>query len=106
MRVRVKADTPDDTLLQNRFTLTSESTPNPLVSNEVRHPVLSVNLALSKEVAPKEAAPGDLLTYTLKVTNPASTPLEVRLEDTPDPRLAYLEGSARGGRCGGSPWSP
>ena len=53
MRVRVKADTPDDTLLQNRFTLTSESTPNPLVSNEVRHPVLSVNLALSKEVAPK-----------------------------------------------------
>ena len=102
MRVRVKADTPDDTLLQNRFTLTSESTPNPLVSNEVRHPVLSVNLALSKEVAPKEAAPGDLLTYTLKVTNPASTPLEVRLEDTPDPRLAYLEGSARGGRCGGS----
>jgi len=102
VRVRVKADTPDDTLLQNRFTLTSESTPNPLVSNEVRHPVLSVNLALSKEVAPKEAAPGDLLTYTLKVTNPASTPLEVRLEDTPNPRLAYLEGSARGGRCGGS----
>ena len=100
--VRVKADAPAAPPLPNRFTLTSESTPNPLVSNEVRHPVLSVNLALSKEVAPKEAAPGDLLTYTLKVTNPASTPLEVRLEDTPDPRLAYLEGSARGGRCGGS----
>ena len=102
MRVRVKADTPDDTLRQNRFTLTSERTPHPLVPHAVRPPVPSVNLALSKEVAPKEAAPGDLLTYTLKVTNPASTPLEVRLEDTPDPRLAYLEGSARGGRCGGS----
>lgn len=102
VRVRVKAGTPDDTLLQNRFTLTSEATPNPLVSNAVTHPVLSVNLALEKRVRPEEAAPGDVLTYTLRVTNPASTPLEVRLKDTPDPHLAYLEGSARGGRCGGS----
>lgn len=102
VRVRVKADTPDDTFLQNRFTLTSEATPNPLVSNEVSHPVLSVNLALEKRVRPEEAAPGDVLTYTLRVTNPASTPLEVRLKDTPDPHLAYLEESARGGRCGGS----
>ncbi len=29
-------------------------------------------------------------------------PLEVWLRDTPDPRLAYVEGSARGGRCGGA----
>ncbi|MGC8875947.1 hypothetical protein [Thermus sp.] len=108
VRVRVKPDAPEEALLQNRFTLFSQETPEPLVSNEVAHPLLSLNLALEKRVSPGEVAVGGVLTYTLKVTNPASVPLEVRLTDTPDPRLRYLEGSARGGPCGGalSPMEP
>ncbi|WP_337843840.1 hypothetical protein [Thermus sp.] len=94
VRVRVK-EVPDDTLLQNRFTLRSGPTPNPIPSNPVEHPVFATHLLLKKSVAPEVVRLGEVLEYRLEVTNPSSAPLTVRLLDTPDPALRYLPGSAR-----------
>lgn len=107
LRVRVRPGVPDDTLLANTFLLRSAETPNPLVSNQVEHPVFGVSLLLQKEVAPKVARVGDLLTYRLTLQNPSAAPLTVRLTDTPPPGTRYEPGSGRLG-CGqaGTPREP
>lgn len=107
LRVRVRPGVPDDTLLENAFLLRATEVPNPLVSNRVRHPVFGVGLLLQKEVAPKVARVGDLLTYRLTLQNPSAAPLTVRLTDTPPPGTRYEPGSGRLG-CGqaGTPREP
>ncbi|WP_460414128.1 hypothetical protein [Thermus hydrothermalis] len=100
LRARVKADTPDDALLENAFTLRAREAPNPVASNPVRHPVFGANLLLRKEVSPRVARIGDLLTYRLTLENPSSAPLAVRLTDTPPPGTRYEPGTAR--LCEGS----
>lgn len=94
LKVRVRANTPDDSLVANTFLLRSQETPNPLTSNPVTHPVFSVNLLLRKEVSPKEAVVGDLLTYYLTLENPSSASLTIRITDTPPPGTRYEPGTA------------
>ncbi|WP_245606086.1 hypothetical protein [Thermus amyloliquefaciens] len=95
LRVRVRAAVPDDTLVENAFSFKSRETPNPILSNTTRHPVFSVNLLLKKEVTPKEAVVGDLLTYRLILENPSAAGLTVRITDTPPPGTRYEPGTAR-----------
>ncbi|GLV47167.1 hypothetical protein TJA_03410 [Thermus sp. LT1-2-5] len=99
LRVRVRAEAPDDALVENAFLLRAKEVPNPVASNPVRHPVFGVNLLLRKEVGPKEARIGDLLTYRLILENPSTAPLTVRLVDTPPPGTRYEPGTALLG-CG------
>ncbi len=105
LRVRVKPGTSDDTLVHNQARLRTPLGPDPLPSNSVKTPIWGAALLLRKEVRPQEAQPGDLLTYTLRISNPASAPLTVRLEDTPDPRLRLVEGSVRRGCANPVPWN-
>jgi len=92
--VRVKNDTPDDTLIENEFTLQADQTPNTLVSNTTKTPVWSTNLLLQKRVTPERVKLGDRLHYVLIVSNPSSSPLEVTVTDTPPAYLEYIPGSA------------
>ncbi len=94
LRVRVRPDAPDDALVENTFLLRAKEVPNPVGSNPVRHPVFGVNLLLRKEVGPKEARIGDLLTYRLILENPSPAPLTARLVDTPPPGTRYEPGTA------------
>lgn len=106
LQVRVRPGTPDDTLILNRFSLTSALTPNPLHSNTVQNRVLTTQLLLQKSVDRPKASYGDRLTYRLEVANPSTADLEVRLVDTPPQGTQYVAGSARlypaGGGCAGS----
>ncbi|WP_457630670.1 hypothetical protein [Oceanithermus sp.] len=94
LRVRVKDGTPDDTLIENRFELQADQTPNTLVSNTTRTPVWSSALLLQKQVNPAAARLGDRLHYTLTISNPSTAALTVTLADKPEPHLAYIAGSA------------
>ena len=102
LQVRVKPSTPDDALIRNQARLLTPLAPDPLPSNPVENPVWGAALLLQKAVKPPEAQVGDVLTYTLRVANPAGAPLEVQVVDTPDPRLQHVEGSATRG-CGPAP---
>ncbi|PZA08211.1 MULTISPECIES: DUF11 domain-containing protein [unclassified Meiothermus] len=106
LQARVRPGTPDDTLILNRFSLTSTLTPDPLRSNLVQNRVLSAGLLLQKSVDRSKASYGDRLTYRLEVANPSTADLEVRLVDTPPQGTQYVAGSARlypaGGGCAGS----
>jgi uncharacterized repeat protein (TIGR01451 family) len=97
LQVRVKAATPDDTLIRNQARLLTPLAPDPLPSNPVENPVWGAGLLIQKEVRPWEVQVGDVLTYTLRVANPAGAALEIQVVDTPDPRLQYVEGSATRG---------
>jgi uncharacterized repeat protein (TIGR01451 family) len=94
LRVRVNAAVPDNVAIVNRFSLRSADIGNPLVSNSVTLRVQAAALLLEKRVEPRKVKVGDLLTYTLIAVNVGQVPLTVRLEDTPDPHLQYLAGSA------------
>lgn len=94
LKVRVKGDVPDDTPIENAFTLRSDQTPNTLVSPRVRTPVWSSSLLLEKKVTPRQARLGDVLHYTLRVHNPSTAPLTLTITDAPDPYLRYISGSA------------
>ena len=93
LRVRVKNTTPDDTRIENRFTLQADQVPNALASNITRTPVWSSQLLLQKQVNPPKARFGERLHYTLTVSNPSTAALTVTVTDTPDPHLLYLNGS-------------
>ncbi|RIH76709.1 hypothetical protein Mcate_01670 [Meiothermus taiwanensis] len=94
LRVRVSTAAPDNAAIVNRFSLRSAEISNPLVSNSVTLRVQAAALLLEKRVEPRKVKVGDLLTYTLTAVNVGQVPLTVRLEDTPDPHLQYLAGSA------------
>ena len=93
LRVRVKNTTPDDTRIENRFTLQADQAPNTLVSNTTRTPVWSSQLLLQKQVNPSTARLGERLHYTLAISNPSTATLTVTVTDTPDPHLVYVSGS-------------
>lgn len=101
LRARVREDTPDDTLVQNAFSLRAQDLNQPILSPPTRHPVFGVRLLLRKEVSPKSARVGDLLLYRLTLENPSPSPLTVRLRDLPPPGTAYEPGTALLG-CGAS----
>ncbi|WP_457629190.1 hypothetical protein [Oceanithermus sp.] len=91
--VRVKENTPDDTVVSNAFSLTADQFPVPVSSDPVENPVWTTSLLLQKEVDPSEVKIGDRLRYTLKVSNPSTAALVVTLTDTPPAHLAYVPGS-------------
>jgi len=93
LKVRVKDDTPDDTLIENQFTLQADQTPNTLISNTTRTPVWSSLLLLDKQVTPGQVGLGQRLHYVLQVTNPSIAPLTITLTDTPADYLTYVPGS-------------
>lgn len=94
LRVRVNKETPEGTKIQNAFSLRSSETPVSQVSNTVSVPVESINLLVLKTVNPQKANWGDVLTYTLSVSNPFTNPMVVRVVDTPPDSLEYVAGSS------------
>jgi len=94
LETRISPTAPHNATIPNRFSLRSSAVRDPLLSNTVTLSVQASTLLLEKRVKPTQASVGDLLTYTLTVVNVGRTELLVRLEDTPDPGLAYLQGSA------------
>jgi len=94
LTVRVKSEAPDDTLIENRFTLRAEQIPNTLVSNTTRNVVWSSQLLLEKRVTPAKVKYGDRAHYALTLVNPGTTNLKVTLTDSPDAHLRYVSGSS------------
>lgn len=97
LRVRVGRDVRDDQELRNVFELTSSELPAPLHSNAASAVVWNTAPLLSKTLDRRDAAPGDLLTYTLTLKNPsASTALvDLVITDTPAAALKYVTGTSR-----------
>jgi uncharacterized repeat protein (TIGR01451 family) len=79
--------------INNQFSLQADQVPT-LLSNIAVVGIRPGTLLLQKQVQPTQATYGDLLTYTLTVSNPSQTALNVRLEDTPAAGLAYVPGSS------------
>ncbi|GHF52118.1 putative repeat protein (TIGR01451 family) [Deinococcus metalli] len=92
----VSARAVDGEALRNTFTLTTREVARPLPSNEVSTPVWSAQLQITKTVSAKEATFGDLLTYTLTITNTSATTaiVDADVTDTPARGLAYVPGSS------------
>ncbi|WP_425146918.1 DUF11 domain-containing protein [Deinococcus sp.] len=95
--VTVRADTPDDTVIKNSYTLTSSEFTNPVQSPEVVNPVYSGTLVFSKTSTPTEVSIGDLVTYTFLVTNPSkvATMRMVEITDNMPTGLQYIAGSSQ-----------
>lgn len=103
LTVRVAADVADDTTLRNRFALRAVELANPLVSNTIVHTTWSSDLLLRATVSPERGVTyGDLLTYTLEVTNPATAPLVITLTERMPDGVDYLS-SERVANDGGGP---
>ncbi len=92
--VRVKRDTADNTKINNKFSLRSDQITSAQVSNTTETPVWTSSILISKQVSPQEAKYGDKLHYTIKVTNPSTAPLTVKVTDVPAKGLSYISGSA------------
>ncbi|THF86845.1 DUF11 domain-containing protein [Deinococcus sp. KSM4-11] len=93
---RVSARAIDGESLLNTFSFASQELPGPLTSNEVHTAVWSAKLVIGKTVSAKEATYGDLLTYTLQITN-ASTTTDIHdavITDAPVAGLEYVQGSS------------
>ncbi|WP_240637223.1 hypothetical protein [Meiothermus hypogaeus] len=97
LETRVASSAPNGATILNRFSLRADAISNPLLSNTVSLNVLASALLLEKQVQPNQASVGDLLTYAVTVVNVGQVALTVRLEDTPEPGLVYLPGSAAPG---------
>ncbi|GGM18826.1 DUF11 domain-containing protein [Deinococcus aerophilus] len=93
---RVASRAVDGEALRNTFTLTTAELTEPVPSNEVTTPVWTARLVVDKTVSAGEVAPGDRLTYTLKITNRSATTaiVDARVTDTPARGLAYLPGTS------------
>lgn len=94
---RVEQDTADGTVVQNRFTLDSDQTPDGPTSNAVATPVWTAALTIEKTVSATEVTPGDRLTYRVRLHNTSQVAglYDVAITDRPPAGLAYLPGSAR-----------
>lgn len=95
--VRVTAETADGTVVENRFSLTSDQTPAPQVSAPVLSPVWTAALVVEKTVSQVDVTPGDRLTYHVRVRNasPAAELRDLTVTDTLPDGLSYVPGSAR-----------
>jgi uncharacterized repeat protein (TIGR01451 family) len=93
---KVNADAPDDTLIDNTFTLVSDELPGALTSNPVQTPVFGGQLGFSKTSSPAEVAIGDTITYTLTVTNPSkvATLKSAEIVDDMPVGIVYVPGSS------------
>lgn len=96
VRARVSVRAVDGEALTNVFNMVSTELPTPLPSNEVRSPVWSAALRITKVVSSAQASPGDRLGYTLTIQNlSATTAIEDAVViDTPARGLEYLPGTS------------
>jgi uncharacterized repeat protein (TIGR01451 family)/fimbrial isopeptide formation D2 family protein len=97
LTARVRADTPDDTVISNAFGLSSSEYPAPLTSATVLTPVFAGGLTFSKTSMPAEVSIGDVVTYTFLVRNPSAvaTLRMVEINDSMPGGLQYIPGSSR-----------
>ncbi|THF68073.1 DUF11 domain-containing protein [Deinococcus sp. Arct2-2] len=81
--------------LKNIFNLVSSELPAPVASNEVKTPVWSARLVITKEVNAKVATYGDRLTYTLRIRNlsPTTAIVDATITDNPAVGLEYIAGT-------------
>ncbi len=97
---RVKAGTPDDTVISNAFTFRSREFAGEFVaaltSLPVTSPVFAGELIFSKTSTPTEVSIGDLVTYTFLVRNPSAvaTLRLVEINDAMPTGLEYIAGSS------------
>ena len=96
LRVRVNADVPDDTRLDNVFTLASSELPSPVSSAAARSHVYTSALLISKAAAPTTVTTGDRVTFTVTIRNGSrvSDLSGGTLLDTPPTGLQFIPGSA------------
>ncbi|OWL96833.1 hypothetical protein CBQ26_07515 [Deinococcus indicus] len=106
VQARVNGDVPDDTRLENTFSLGSDELPSPVPSAPVPSNVYSSALLLSKAATPQAVVVGDRVTFTVTLRN-ASRVAALQggtLLDTPPTGLTYLPGTATvDGRPGPDP---
>lgn len=82
LETRVSRAAADDTVITNRFAVTAQELPDPVLSSTVRHATWSSALLLETTVAPQSGVTyGDALTYTLRVTNASDSSLDVTIEE-------------------------
>ncbi|UQN10279.1 DUF11 domain-containing protein (plasmid) [Deinococcus sp. QL22] len=81
--------------LKNIFNLVSSELPAPVASNEVKTPVWSARLIITKEVNAKVATYGDRLTYTLRIRNlsPTTDIVNAIISDKLPVGLEYITGT-------------
>lgn len=107
VKTKVSKKAVDGEVLTNTFGMVSSEFPvgsNAPVSNPVTTPVWTedIEFKIDKSVTPQKAAYGDLLTYTLVVTNPSKVVAieDVDVFDKPAPGLQYVPGTSL---LGGAP---
>lgn len=95
--VKVRADAQDGYVVDNFFKADAPELLAPLNSNHVQVLLWSTALLLKKEADRKVVEYGDVLTWTLTLTNPASTVTvqDVTLEDNLPRGLVYIAGSTK-----------
>lgn len=101
--VKVSAETPDDTLIDNTFSLVSDELPGGpdgtgLISNLVQTPVFGGQLGFVKtSLAPAQVAIGDIITYVFRLSNPSkvATLKSTEIVDTMPTGIEYVAGSSR-----------
>ncbi|GEM45238.1 DUF11 domain-containing protein [Deinococcus cellulosilyticus] len=96
-KVKVHPDARDGYVLDNAFTADALELVAPLESNHVQVLLWSTALLLKKEADKKVVEYGDVLNWTLTLTNPASTVTvqDVMLEDLLPRGLVYIPGSTQ-----------
>lgn len=94
--VQMPAESPFGSVftLANNFSLEATELPTPLQSNNVFNGFPIINVLIEKDVTPKIAYVGDVLHYSLVITNPNDVAMELIVDDLPAPRLAYIPGTA------------
>ncbi|WP_425146367.1 DUF11 domain-containing protein [Deinococcus sp.] len=92
----VSAAAVDGQNLVNTFSLTTAEVPQPVLSNQVKTPVWSAALIISKVVNTVNATYGDRLTYTLTIRNTSLTTdlTGAVITDTLPSGLVYISGTS------------
>ncbi|ULH14491.1 DUF11 domain-containing protein [Deinococcus sp. KNUC1210] len=92
----VSAQAVDGQNLVNSFTLTTAEVPQQIISNEVKTPIWSATLVITKAVNTPQATFGDRLTYTLTIRNTSPTTALTGgvITDTLPAGLLYIAGTS------------
>lgn len=92
----VRADAEDDTVMDNRFSLASSLNADAAVSNTVRNIAVGNILQITKKVNKRKATIGDILLYTVTVSNTSRTTSinEVQVIDTLPRSVRYEKGTS------------
>lgn len=91
---RLRRDVKDDANACNTALFQSQEVIIQLPSNQICNRVFTLGLLLEKTVNPTDVAHGDVVTYTLRVSNPSNAPLTVSITDTPAQGMSYVPGSS------------